>query len=246
MIQIEVIYLQRYYSNVYWHFTGSPDVDWSKIKMPKQIKGKAKDTERSVDILGQIISSGKLLAGKPELIYGQVKTKGFCCVCDIPFKDLVQHSQYYGKVAIGFSADSIHSLFNPVLYIPRDFTIPLDLKVDLNREIDLEKEYDLEEPVFDLIGDLLGFEDDPDYNERLSLALGHFKNLMKVTGFSQNDEETFYREREWRKIGDYIFSVDEVEAVIVPEQFTGQIKKHLINNNYGNTTVIPYEFVEKV
>lgn len=49
--------MQRYYSNIYWHFTGSPDVDWSAVTIPAEIKGKAKLPEESKNTLLKIISS---------------------------------------------------------------------------------------------------------------------------------------------------------------------------------------------
>lgn len=190
--------MQRYYSKIYWHFTGSPDVNWSKIEMPKEIEGKAKEPKESVKILKLILSSKKLLAGSPEKIHGEVKTNKFCSVCDIPFKDLIYHADYYGKVAIGFSSSSIHKYFNPVLYMERDFPIPDEIKVDSERKLDAEKEFDEKAPAYDLLSYLFGLEENSKYKKFLKKYLGELKKFVKITRFSEKDNETFYREREWR------------------------------------------------
>jgi len=81
--------MQRYFSSIYWHFTGSPDVDWSKIREPKEIEGQYKSSVEAVNILKEILSSHKLIATSEEKILNNLKTESFSCVCDIPFKDLI-------------------------------------------------------------------------------------------------------------------------------------------------------------
>jgi len=195
--------MQRYYSNVYWHFTGGPKVDWSTIMMPKEIKNKAKPCIEAVDILKKILTSKKLIAGCTERINKELSTEKFCCVCDIPFKDLIYHAEYYGKVAIGFSATSIHRKFNPVLYMDRGF--------------------------------------------HSSFYSGNLKQFIKLTRFSENPEETFYREREWRSIeGDFYFIQSDIEAIIVPEQYFYEIKEYISMLGFNkDIPIIPFEFIEK-
>ena len=110
---------QRYFSNIYWHFTGSPEgVDWSQAKCPKDItkQGPVLDNEKAAETLRLILDSSTLNATCTEKISETFETDKFCCVTDIPFKDLPSHSPYYGKVAIGFKAEVIHRHFFPVLY----------------------------------------------------------------------------------------------------------------------------------
>ncbi|MFB4164299.1 abortive infection system antitoxin AbiGi family protein [Alteribacillus sp. JSM 102045] len=111
--------MQRYYSNIYWHFTGSPNgVDWKTIKRPKDLKSyPPKTIEDSYKTLETILSSKTLIATTAEKVSSTEETAPFCCVCDIPLKDLDFHMEYYGKVAIGFNHKAIHGNFNPVLYI---------------------------------------------------------------------------------------------------------------------------------
>ncbi|WP_027339074.1 abortive infection system antitoxin AbiGi family protein [Halonatronum saccharophilum] len=239
--------MQRYYSKIYWHFTGSPDVNWSKVKMPKEIEGEYKKASESVEILKLILASKKLLAGSPEKIHGNVRTNGFCCVCDIPFKDLIYHANYYGKVAIGFSANSIYKYFNPVLYKECNFPIPSDIKVDSNRKLDPEKTFDSKASVYKLMSYLFNLEESEEYNVFLNKYLGELKKYIKITHFSEVDNETFYREREWRSTeGDYHFTEKDIEALLVPKKFISEVKNHLDINNYkDNITIIPFEFLEK-
>lgn len=112
---------QRYYSHIYWHFTGSPkEIDWSKVREPSDIllNGSIQNSLEATEILKKILKTRKLLATAIEKISSTSNTKQFCCVTDIPFKDLPEHTRYYGMAAIGFRAKAIHKSFLPVLYIP--------------------------------------------------------------------------------------------------------------------------------
>lgn len=64
--------MQRYYSNIYWHFTGSPDnLDWHNVKSPEDILtlgGRTKSEAVSFNILDKILQSNKLLATCDEKI----------------------------------------------------------------------------------------------------------------------------------------------------------------------------------
>ena len=82
---------QRYYSNIYWHFTGSPKgVDWSVARCPKDIISQDpvfNDLE-AAKTLNLILDSRTLKATCTEKISEKLETKKFCCVTDIPLKDL--------------------------------------------------------------------------------------------------------------------------------------------------------------
>lgn len=240
--------MQGYFSKIYWHFTGGPAVNWADVRMPKQIRDKAKSPIEAVLILNKILLSRKLLATCTEKIMGELRTKEFCCVCDIPFKDLIYHADYYGKVAIGFTAKAIHKQFNPVLYLEREFPIPDNIVIDDSIMLDGNKKFDDGDPPFDLISYLSGLDKSIQYKDFLSDYLGSMKRFIKITRFSENDDETFYREREWRSInGNFNFEPDDVEAIIVPREFIPEVKIQLSNYDYRNDIVIiPFDFLEKV
>ena len=71
---------QRYFSNIYWHFTGSPkNVDWSRCKCPKDIlsQGKPQSPEVALQTLFQILKTKKLLAICSERITERIHTQKF-------------------------------------------------------------------------------------------------------------------------------------------------------------------------
>jgi hypothetical protein len=117
---------QRYFSDVFWHFPGSPDIPrgfWPKKPGDIHERGlKPKPPAEGVGIVGKIAESEKLLATCSDPITEKWSTNKFCCVTDIPIKDLPHHAEFYGKVAIGFRARAVHAGgFLPVQYVPERF-----------------------------------------------------------------------------------------------------------------------------
>ncbi|WP_349409474.1 abortive infection system antitoxin AbiGi family protein [Pseudalkalibacillus sp. SCS-8] len=110
--------MQRYYSRIYWHFTGSPKGGHEPASSPDELlkKSNPKPEAESVEILLSILGSRVLEATSTEKV-GAYETKAFCSTTDIPFKDLLDHADYYGKAAIGFKAEAVHDVFLPVLYL---------------------------------------------------------------------------------------------------------------------------------
>src|SRR6266850_6539759 len=114
---------QRFFSATYWHFTGSPcglqgkDIT-SRTEMLADNRTR-KTPEESVKILRSILKEKRLAARATESIGGRAITDPFCCVTDIPLKDLLYHSKYYGCVAVGFRQEAIRTKFLPVLYYPK-------------------------------------------------------------------------------------------------------------------------------
>jgi hypothetical protein len=92
------------------------------------------DNSEAAETLKLIIDSCFLKATCTEKISEEKETDKFCCVTDVLLKDLPSHSPYYGKVAIGFKANSIHSHFVPVLYIPEQ-NLPAIEKLVPNRQL---------------------------------------------------------------------------------------------------------------
>ncbi|KAA9002410.1 hypothetical protein F4V43_13405 [Paenibacillus spiritus] len=201
--------MQRYYSNIYWHFTGSPQVDWHLVERPLDIVKLRPplDDREAAQILLRILGTRKLIASCTELLYGEKETAPFCSVTDVPFKDLPGHSQYYGRVAIGFRAPVIHESFMPVMYISRS-----------NRE----------------------------FAGRMAASADHFlMNFVKMTDYAVRDAESFYREREWRHLGDFRFGPGDVAAVIVPGDRIPEVRAELDRLGYAkDLSVLSWDFVE--
>lgn len=261
--------MQRYFSDIYWHFTGAPRINWHEATKPSDIRklGEPKPISDAVDIATKILESRSLWATCTERVLPGIITDKFCCTTDIPLKDLLTHAQYYGPVAVGFKASAIHPVFNPVLYIP---TANLPMIAQITELTALGRQ------AFELFGPYQGAfaeqqmrrmlahpgakqtrgwepptgskEPLPKYatsepNER---AVRVFANYLKVTQFAA-DGDSFYREREWRHIGDFAFKAEDIAAVVVPKDYLGVIKKELHRLAYpDDVSVISFEFLEQV
>jgi hypothetical protein len=249
--------VQRYYSNIYWHFTGSPKgIDWRNIRRPADIANQAPSldpataTATAKDTLKQILRTQKLLGSCTERVVDDLETAKFCCVTDIPLKDLPSHAPYYGRCAIGFKANSVHKAFLPVMYVPTQ-SMPVIKSLVPNRKLT------------EMAGDHMRYQGS--FQEQQALKLmsqaahnkeviqkpdadamkGFLMNFVKVTDFDTSPEKTFYREREWRNIGDFSFTVDDVAAVVVPEAHLAETRAHLDECCYPQSiSIVAWEFIE--
>jgi hypothetical protein len=246
---------QRYYSNIYWHFTGSPKgIDWRNVRCPADIEkqGPILDDANATNTLKLILESKKLLAQCTEKVLADVETAKFCCVTDIPFKDLPSHAPYYGKVAIGFKASAVHKTFLPVMYIPTQSMPVVEMMVP-NRRL-TEMAYDFlkyqgsfqQQQAMRLMSQAQAHA----YKEVVrkpdaDAMKGFLMNFVKVTDFDTSPENTFYREREWRSIGDFPFDVDDIAAVVAPEAYLRDIREYLNKIGYSAPiNLISWEFIE--
>lgn len=219
--------MQRYYSNIYWHFTGSPEnLDWHQIKSPEDILkygGEPKSDDRCFEIFQQILASRKLLAASSEKITKEITTKKFCSVTDIPFKDLLSQKKYYGNVAVGFKPNAIHKSFLPVIYIPSN-NLPM---VEMIDQHSIQK-----------------VEDSNSFEQMRSIDR-FLMNYIKVTTFTIEEEHSFYREREWRHIGDFSFSEEDLSAIVVPSSYVSDVREMLQKNGYPqDISVISWDVIE--
>ena len=244
---------QRYYSNIYWHFTGSPKgIDWREVRCPADIakQGPILNPATATATLKLILTSRQLLGSCTERVVSDLETDKFCCVTDIPLKDLPSHSPYYGKVAIGFKASAVHKAFLPVMYVPTQSMPVVEMMVP-NRKL-TEMAYDFlkyqgsfqEQQAMKLLSQAVHNKEavrkpDPEQMK------GFLMNFVKVTDFDTSPENTFYREREWRNIGDFSFAVEDVAAVVVPESFISEAQEHLDKEGYPRLiSIVAWEFIE--
>lgn len=244
---------QRYYSNIYWHFTGSPKgIDWREVRRPADItaQGLILDPTAAKDTLKLILTSKKLFGHCTERVVANFETAKFCCVTDIPLKDLPSHAPYYGKVAIGFRATAVHKSFLPVMYIPTQSMPVVEMMVP-NRKL-TEMAYDFlkyqgsfqEQQAMRLMSQAAHNKEAIQKPDADAMK-GFLMNFVKVTSFDLSPENTFYREREWRNIGDFAFTVDEVEAVVVPESYIGEVREHFNREGYPpSISIVAWEFIE--
>lgn len=218
---------QRYVSNVLWHFTGYNKSD-----------------SEAYEILKSIIHNKILRRGDYRtkiLIQDEYERFGYpcLCVCDIPFKELAKHTLRYGKFAIAFNKyDAIKDgNFNPILYVDRNHKLYEYILNNLIPHIDpltKMKEVGL---IVEKFLYLLGTQVKPcDLTADLKMDA------------SADDQQTnnFYYDREWRSAFDWEFNLKNVEAVIIPESFTKDMKKFLYDGEFNNMPIIPYEMIEKL
>ncbi|MCT2536402.1 abortive infection system antitoxin AbiGi family protein [Aquibacillus koreensis] len=225
----------RYYSNIYWHFTGGPVSNnqtniWHQSRSLRDVKvhSSLKTPKEALGNLENILSSKTLKATSTEYISEEVETKKFCCVCDIPLNDLIYHRMYYGDYAIGFRAKYIHAHFHPVLYID-----PYYASLN-NTHLHAQKD-DRSNSNNSHLWELLGIKKE-----------NPLINFLKITSFSSEYDHSFYGEREWRCLDDYTFSEEEVEAIIVPKEEVESIQAHLRMKGFHNKSVLSWDLIENV
>lgn len=245
---------QRYYSNIYWHFTGSPEgIDWHQVRCPADIirQGpKLKPATEAKETLKAILSTQKLQARCTEKVVDSVQTAQFCCVTDIPLKDLPSHAPYYGKVAIGFKASAIHRSFLPVIYISTENMPTIEMMIPNRQLTAIAHDFLTYQGAF-AEQQAMKLLAQADHNKEAVKQLdadamrGFLMNFVKVTDFDTTPENTFYREREWRNLGDFSFTVDDVDAIVVPESFLGDVREHLDKEGYPpSVSALAWEFIE--
>jgi hypothetical protein len=239
-------------SKIYWHFTGSPEnIDWHSIISPNQINQPPKPDNIAFEILLKILDTKKLIASATEQIFKGINTDKFCCVTDIPLKDLKIHSNTYGKIAVGFSSKIIHnSFFNPVLYISRN-------SIPSHRDAS-GKKYNLNLPAlpeFETFFLNCGFSKSSDEfwsiparmdtgSADKTLLPKYFINHLKITKFSDKDGDSFYQEREWRKINDFHFEYKDIEAIIVPKELLDKLYRYLKEKKMS-IPLLTWDVIEK-
>ncbi|MDL4839532.1 abortive infection system antitoxin AbiGi family protein [Aquibacillus rhizosphaerae] len=223
----------RYYSNIYWHFTGGPVSNnntsiWHHYRSLKDVKENSslRDPKKALNNLKNIIKTKILKATTTELISESVETNEFCCVSDVPLKDLTYHRKYYGDYAIGFTSKKIHEYFHPVLYLD-----PFYASIN-NKELGFKKDQQGSEP---MLWELIGVKKE-----------NPLINFLKITSFSKNYDYSFYGEREWRCLDDFKFKEEDLEAIIVPKDRVEEIHHYLHSNGYHNISLLSWDLIENM
>ncbi|MEX2409815.1 MAG: abortive infection system antitoxin AbiGi family protein [Candidatus Paceibacterota bacterium] len=250
--------MNKYYSNIFWHFTGSPkNIKWDEVHKPADIIKDAttKSTYEAWDILKKILDSKILKATCNEKLYGYRETDKFCCVTDIPLMNLHRHKKYYEDVALGFNSSNIYDAFNPVLYTSMSGIIKKVISVEDKKEV-WTKEQAENIGIDEEIAKRSGFELDDNgnyivptttfgYSENTALEK-YFLNFVKLSIFSDEAGESFYQEKEWRKIGDFRFEYDDLSAIIIPKSHLGEVVDYLSEKGITDISTFTWEILSKV
>lgn len=212
---------------------------------------KVKSSEESFQVALDILRSKEFWATAKENL-GWDNSHAFCCVTDIPLKDLPNHAAYYGTTAIGFSANAIHRPcptpddcyeWHPVLYLSKQAVIqPYDEAFLASRLSDLSQQ--VPDP---------WIRDGLIQGERATRMLFSLLiDSVKFTEFSSVPGESFYQEREWRHIGNWKFDAEDVEIFVVPEgqdahgqSYVRQAKQFLAAQGMDHVSVIAWDTLER-
>lgn len=230
-------------SGLFWHFTGGPIINIGEIKKREEVQGeKRKTTSEATKILLEILKSKTLKATSEEHLFPNkdesFKTLPFCCVTDIPFKRLHLHSQYYGRVTIGFKPEEIYDNFYPIRYdntSDREFNKVHRTIVRFNERADKLRSNVTKQLIDDLIAEIL-FD----------------LSLCKRTTFDTDFNKSFYYEREWRCFEDFEFEPKDVGAIIVPDTkrlngkesfYDNVITSKVYTTEYNQVPVIPWKLI---
>jgi hypothetical protein len=238
--------MNSYYSNIYWHFTGSPEnSNWRMHKAPEDIirDKQIKSDKKAWEIAIKIIESKTLLGSCEEMITDNLVTDKFCCLTDIPIQNLRDHCTYYGNVCIGFNCVKIHAQFNPVLYLKRSLLPhsvkggPLALGLFAQAVID-PKNLLKASGLINLLSNSISV-DERQLNK-------HFINHLKLTNFSPDNGKSFYREREWRHIGNFTFEHADIACIIVPQVLLEPTYEWLKKLDIKKASVASWELLKEI
>ncbi len=234
---IEAQKLQRFTSEVLWHFVG---------------RGKT-DDERYQTLLSILRTGLKIGRESSTVVYYAPKTDGknldkveldaypVSCLADIPLKDLPIHEQRYGQYAIGFHKTSaVNFGFMPVLYahqfsqgFRRFMTLLEEIGVFLEKtDAEVSKKYD-----------------------ELRYLLGSITKTGWLSIAPHLDEkvdkeqlQNYYYEREWRSLHDWGFQPVDVAAIIVPDNRLESLLKDLEGQlrPFKKTVTMPFSMVHRL
>lgn len=242
--------LQRYISKELTHFVGRklPE-EVQYLKLVEILKSRwLTHPPHNPNISGNLQVNTKARISANEMYVPQV-----ICFCDIPVDDLSIHINKYSRFGISFPKSFlVQRGANPVFYIAKNSVVPIlsnsfkNLKYSNATDIEslfdtvsraehfdrIMKEYhDLFNLFEELIqqrqstpgvsGDLKRLFDLQRFLDR------HIFSFLKVFDDAKSDEseENFYMEREWRMLGNLRFGLDDVYRIIVPKEYASRLRE---------------------
>lgn len=220
-----------YTSEALYHFVGRGSID---------------DDEKTFGILLKVLESkcvshpphqvgwGSLeLKISPELsiIDDKLVAPNIVCFCDIPLPAMDIHYSKYGKFGIGIDRSYLAKFgCRPVMYFPYssgDFgtaygkCLIKDIEVIYEKLHQLASQEELEEYSRPM-------SETPEHTSMSCIESSFSKDFLafvKAYDYSHPKEHTdcFYMEREWRRIGNIMFTEDSLKKVIVPHAYKGRL-----------------------
>ena len=231
---------QGYISNELIHFVG---------------RG-CKDCEAQYQLLLKIMKSGCLSnseenANKPTGV-AEIEVNGaakisqnemyipqMVCFCDIPFEHLEIHVTKYSRFGLAFKKDFIvKNGGTPVYYLP--------LQAKVSSSINKGEYFDQKLDKFQYyISDVINTKcpEVRDIMKEIKNFLDfHVFSYVKFFDHNLNDThpDNYYFEREWRVLGNLMFSLNNVTTVFVPSSYEFRLRQDFPKYK-GNVKTSPYK-----
>jgi hypothetical protein len=221
---------QRYISSELSHFVGRRSLV---------------DVQQQYTILKTILETGRIAydPGAPQT--NGIRSKGLLgnlngsfvsntmyrpkmvCFCDIPASDLAIHTNKYGVCGLSFSKEFlVEKGAIPVFYVTEKAAAEFDgPAVMFERLVDAIRRCDLNNLPPELQGFLKSSSGNPSLVEQVKYFI-HFNIFSYIQCFnyslSDENEQNYYFEREWRSLYDVKFSLSDVLRVFMPEAMSKQ------------------------
>ncbi len=215
------------------------------------------DHERNYALLKMVLASGCISHPPHEVGWGKISytldlskrlareemlVPTVTCYCDIPFAQLDPHLAKYGSFGVSFSRHQLTKWgARPVIYVPcrpddwtgvfTGHTLLKELQATftgIHEQRATLVTSGVEEP------SAVGLESLPK-NLSEALAKAEHTLALRVLAFVKPFESTlddgdpryYYSEREWRKLGNFVFEADDVLRVVVERSFFQRARKEM-------------------
>ena len=232
---------QRYVSKELTHFIGSnltreEDQYHLLVKIIKDGNLKGRDVGGALQVALQVH------VGTPRMSNNEVFMPNVVCFSDIPVEDLDLHMKKYSHFGLSFlKKDLILKGTNPVFYIAENSVLPnrktrkeyFDDMIDEFNFIFFHKENKILE-VQRESGDNVFESDWNGLKDFLTLYIFSFIKFFDDTK-SENDQENYYMEREWRLLGFLKFEIKDICRIILPQEYSERFRKD-IPDYFGQIT----------
>lgn len=167
-------------------------------------------------------------------------TIGFtmACFCDIPVADLGLHRAKYSDFGLAFKRQFlVQRGAKPVLYVPEDGQIRWGPSMKpVGPTFKMMKRY-----VVDFLNDLRKRPDLRlnDLEGVQTFVVLHLLGYIKEFNSSLSDDadENYYMEREWRVVGGVQFTLEDISRIIVPKDYAKRFRDE-VPEYYGQVSFV--------
>ena len=202
---------QRYVSKELTHFVGrNEECEENQYKLLVKIL-KEGELKSRITPYTRAVWGGQKISDESLYIHAMV------CFCDIPIKDLPIHMRKYSLFGLSFlKSFLVQKGANPVFYVAKNSMIFKRSRSDLFDEM-VDKYHQSTIPQSEEENPWISFFDD--------YILRYIKCFDE--SLSDEDEENYYMEREWRILDQVEFTLNDVCRIILPESYAKCLNEDL-------------------